>query len=137
MKTYQSGSVAALSITLPNGRNKFIRFDSQSNGKSIYITTDRDIMAGIEGCARFKEGGIKIIADTEPKEQPKKVVTPTAPAAPKAELRKADEFKEVRVASWEDAKNYLVDELGINGKKIRTQSQIMAAAQANNIHFIF
>ena len=128
-----------MSITLPNGRSKCIRFDSQSNGKSIYITDDKDIMAGIESTTRFAEGGIVIIEDTEPKVEPKKEEKPVkaAPAAPKAELKKADEFKEVRVASWEDAKNYLVDECGINSKKIRTQSQITAAAQANNIHFIF
>lgn len=133
MKTYQSGSVASLSITLPNGRSKYIRFDSMSNGKSQYRTTDKDIMAGIEGSARFAEGGIVIIEDTEPKNV-KKVPVATAP---KPIIKKAEEFKEIRVASWEDAKNYLVEEVGINSKKIRTQSQITEAAQKNNIHFIF
>lgn len=133
MKKYQSGSVAALSIKLPNGRNKFIRFDSQSNGKSIYITEDKDVMAGIESCARFKEGGILLIEDTE-----EKVKEPKEPSAPKATagVLKTD-FKEVKVASWEDAKNYLVEEEGVEGKRIRTQSQITAVAQAKGIHFIF
>lgn len=133
MKTYQAGSVASMSIILPNGKNKFIRFDSLSNGKSMYSTDNKDIMAGIESSRRFKEGGIIITQDTEPKEGEKKETKPAA--APAGKL--VTEFKEVRVASWEDAKNYLVDECGINSKKIRTQSQITAAAQANGIHFIF
>lgn len=127
MKTYQSGSVASLSIILPNGRSKYISFDSTSNGKSLFSTNDKNIMAGIESSRRFREGGIILVADDTPKETKKKDPIPV----------KNEEYKEVQVNSWDDAKDYLVDELGIPTKSIRTQSQISAAAEANHIKFIF
>lgn len=126
MKKYQAGSTISLTLTLGKGKYLHIKFDSMSSGNSVYSSNSKAIQEAIENTEMFKSGYITIIEDTEAVVKKSKV-----------EVNPKAEYKEVSVASWDDAKAYLVENLGISPSKVRTQSTISSVAEANNIHFIF
>lgn len=115
-----------MNVIMPTGKSMHLSFVPLTGGGSMYSTSDENMQSAIETHHNF---GVlykldKVVDETKvevkPKEQPK-VQEP--------------EVKTVKVASLEDAKEFLVDRFGISRTKLRSKKQIMDAAEAHNVMF--
>lgn len=90
----------------------------------MFITDDKDMQTALERHSRFgKLFKLDVYYKDEPVEEEPVEEVPEATT------------NTVKVASLEDAKEYLVDKFGISRTKLRSKKQIMDAAEAHNIEF--
>lgn len=133
MKIYRAYTDLSLSIVLPSGKSKYIIFNSESNGKSVYSTSSEDIITALEKNSNFGKSFYleKSISDEKLKrqEEMQKAVGGNI-------NEKKYPYTEVPCNSWEDAKEYLVKNYDVSPTKIKLPSQIQKAAQSFNVNFI-
>lgn len=125
-KVYKAKSHVSINVIMPNGKSRHVTFNSLTGGGSMYSTSDEDMQSALETHHNY---GVlykldKVVDETKVEVKPK--------AQPKVQ---EPEVKTVKVASLEDAKEYLVDKYGISRTKLRSKKQIMEAAEAHNIEF--
>lgn len=94
-----------------------------------YRTPNPVLQQVIEQSDYFKSGKIflekKIVLEKDPEIAPKT-------AEEKAEIKSATVIK---VACLDDAKEYLSEQFGVSGTKMRSKDSILKAAEAHNIKF--
>ena len=128
MKKYRAKTNCSVSISLPNGKYKHIDFDPEGNGTSVFSTKSSVIADALERTRAF--GKVFVLEYTdEPVDAP---VVKEEPLPVKSE----NEYKEVKVSDYEEAKRYLIEELGYPANKVRTQSAILKVAASENITFV-
>lgn len=123
IKTYKSSSEIHISVMLPNGSRTRVVFSPKTGGGSTFITSDADIQAGLESHSFF--GKQFVLAGVKEEKKQETAVEKAEPKGP----------KQVKVSSLDDAKEYLVEHFELSRTKLRSKSQIMAAAEANGIEF--
>ncbi|MBO7280546.1 MAG: hypothetical protein J6V00_05205 [Bacteroidaceae bacterium] len=94
-----------------------------------FTTSDKIAQSVIENSALFKSGKIMLMAVYE---------EPGDKAGALADKKAETKVKlyEVKVASIDDAKEYLMEKFKISWTKLRTQDAIMQAGKANGVQFI-
>jgi predicted Zn-dependent protease len=105
-----------------NGKSVHVAFRPKTGGSSVFYTDNDAIAAALE--AHYKYG--KLFRKTEE-------IEPQIAPAPSKETPKEEEPK-VKVkefASYEDAKDWLVDTFEISRTKLRSKNDINKAAKAN------
>lgn len=128
MNKYRAKTNFSTSISLPNGKYKYIDFDPEGNGTSIYQTNSAVIAAALERNPGF--GKVFTLEYTDdPVEEAQKAEAP-------APVKSEKEYNEVKVNDYEEAKRYLIEELGYPANKVRTQSAILKVAANENITFV-
>lgn len=142
MKIYRARTGYSTSIVLPSGKTKYLIFDSESNGTSVLKVTSKAVASALE---RKKEFGSIFYLEASD-EEPSQEYGGNAQAVISEDTRKGEDaiksageenaYKEIKVESWEDAKRYMVEELGYPANKVRTQSQIQKKADEEGIRFI-
>lgn len=126
-KKYIAYSHVAVNVILPSsGKSVHVSFSPMTGGGSMFITNDKDMQAALERHSRFgKLFKIDVYYKDEPiQEEPVEEVPKTSTST-------------VKVASLEDAKEYLVNRYDISRTKLRSKKQIIEAAEANGIEFVF
>lgn len=94
-----------------------------------FTTSDKITQNVIERSDLFKSGKIMLLMTyEEPGDKAEQSVEKKADAKAKLE--------EVKVASIDDAKEYLMENFKISWTKLRTQDAIMQAGKANGVQFI-
>lgn len=119
-KTYIAQSGISLNVKLKSGKHAHVCFDMQSNGTSVYVTSNKTIIEALEADKRYGEWYKEM-------ELPK--------VARMAEEEK-HEAKEIEVTCLADAKEYLAMEHGVPRSSMRTKTAILLAAKANDVVFI-
>lgn len=121
-KTYSAKTHVSISVLLKSNKSARISFSPMTRGGSSYTTANKELQEAIEKHSQFGKM-FKLTSSVE-----------DAPKAPKTE--KAKGLKEMKVASLDDAREYLVETLNHSWTKLKTQDAIMAAGKANGIQFI-
>lgn len=123
MATYTSKTSISLNITLPSGKSKHISFTPITAGGSIFYTTSKDDIAGLEGHPKYGRLFVK------------KVEAPAKKEATKKDKKNTPAPTVVTVACDEDAKIYLCEKFGFSRTKLKRREDIIAAAKNKNITF--
>lgn len=125
---YTAKTHVAISVPMPNGTNVHISFTPQTGGGSVFYTNNNQLAEAIE---KHNKYGKLFKKDAE---KPVKVVRTKENASKEAVAEpKEPKKKKLSFACYEDAKDYLVDTVGISRTKLRTKTAIQSAAKANDI----
>lgn len=123
-KTYTA--IAGFSITvMAHGNRMHIRFEELSNGKSQFVTADKEVQKELEARASYGDIFTGAVMETPVEEEP----TEETPAEATVEKKK------VPVGSLAEAKEYLVQYYGLGRTQLRTKASILKAAEEHNIEF--
>ncbi len=122
VKTYRAASEISLTVSMGKGNAKHIRFDVLSNGGSEYKTSDKSLQKALENHSRYGEL-FKCVAEVNADTQKKKVSNTMGET-------------KITVSSIAEAKDYLVEKLGIERTKLKNKEAICRAAEKNGIVFV-
>lgn len=125
LKKYQSSSHVVLNVVMEGGQNVHLSFDPLTGGGSSFTTADEKLQAALE---RHRHYG-KLFTGCEVQETP-------VEEAPVTDEPQAGGVKQVPVSSLDDAKEYLADNYGYSRTKLRSKTQILAAAAEKGIEFV-
>lgn len=115
---YISDKVISFSVMV-NGTDKRIRFTPMMGGGSIYITDSTAEQEALEKNRAYKNGIFRRVPG-----EPAKV----------EKSRKSKPVPVKGISSWQDAREYLVSELGCTGA-LNTPEEISAEAGAKGVSF--
>lgn len=120
---------------------------------AYFMTKDPITQFVIENSKEFKKGFIVLVMQQElPGTHPRMAVPKQVAAPAERPVQSTDtvdrpeggektedgiQKTQVKVASVEDAKDYLVEHYGIAGSKLRTRAACIAAGEENGIEFIW
>lgn len=121
----------AISVTLPNGAHKHIKFLPRSGG-SVYYSSDESEQMALESHRSFGKA-FKLMA--EPAAAPMSAASVAKKAAAQA-VSAEKKVSEIKVSDLAAAKDYLCDRFGLSRTKLRSQKAIEDAAKENGIVFI-
>ena len=162
MKKYISNSVISISVALPNGEGTRISFFPQSNGMSVFYTSDKDIQWALEHHYKFgklfrleketpdaniskSKRGAKLKGQT--KKEITSVVEPdnhsdetngkSEDTVGEAEIMDDDtpEYTEVVVSDMDDAKDYLAEHFDVVRTKLKKEEDIVKTALSFGVVF--
>ena len=122
VKTYRAGSEVSLTVSIGKGNAKYIRFDVLSNGGSEYKTSDKSLQKALENHSRYGEL-FKCVAEVNADTQEKKVSNTMGET-------------KITVSSIAEAKDYLVEKLGMERTRLKNKEAICRAAKKNGIVFV-
>ena len=122
-KTYIANTEIGITVKIGE-RNTRLAFTPTTGGGSVFITDNAELQKILEKHARF---------GTWFKLEKAEVQETAAPAV--AAEPKKKEIKTVKVNSIQEAKDYLVDELGISRTMLNTKAKILTVAKTNYIQF--
>lgn len=121
-KTYRAASEISLTVNIGKCRTKHIRFDVLSNGGSEYKTSDRSLQKALENHSRY--GELFNCVSMETANEQKKEETPVP-----VEMK-------IKVSSMVEAKDYLVEQKGIERTRLKDKESIFRMAEKNGIVFV-
>ena len=124
---YKASSVIAVNLYI-GGKKLHIKFDSDSNGRGYYITSDKKIINALDD--KLKNGNpayyLAQVIDTEKEAEAIEQIQDTSTPA----------VIEVDIDNIMDAKDYLSDRFAdVNRSSLKTKKSIFEAAAAHNIVF--
>ena len=122
VKTYRAGSEVSLTVSIGKGNAKHIRFDVLSNGGSEYKTNDKSLQKALENHSRYGEL-FKCVAEVNADTQEKKVSNTMGET-------------KITVSSIAEAKDYLVEKLGMERTRLKNKEAICRAAEKKGIVFV-
>lgn len=122
VKTYRAASEISLTVSIGKGNAKHIRFDVLSNGGSEYKTSDKSLQKALENHSRYGEL-FKCVAEVNADTQKKKVSNTMGET-------------KITVSSIAEAKDYLVEKLGMERTRLKNKEAICRAAEKNGIVFV-
>lgn len=125
-KIYKSSSIIAVNLLI-GGKKLHIKFDSDSNGRGYYITSDKKIIKALD--EKLKNGSpayfLSQVIDSDKTEEIEQIQDTSTPA-----------IIEVDIDNIMDAKDYLCDKFeDITRSSLKTKKAIFEAAEAHNIVF--
>lgn len=129
-KKYIAKSHVAINVVLPSGKSVHVSFLQLTGGGSVYYTDDEKLQKALVRHALY--GKIFRLDPTF-----KETMAPAKKQSEEPLSTEGSGLKEIKVASLDDAKNYLVETFGISRTKLRSKKQIEDAAAANGIEFSF
>ena len=126
-KIYKASSIIAVNLSI-GSRKLHIKFDSDSNGRGYFITSEPHLMKALD--EKLKNGSPRYylaqIIDTDKVEEIEQIQDTKTPA--KFEVGDIDNIM--------DAKDYLCDRFeDITRSSLKTKKSIFEAAEAHNIIF--
>lgn len=129
IKKYTANSHVCISVRLGNGGNMHVSFSPLTGGKSVLVTGDEQLQKALAQHPRYG----KLFREDKSfvQEQQRQVEK----AAKKEEAPQKLSVQVVKVAAWDDAKEYLVDNYGMSRTKLRSHIAIETAAAARGIKF--
>ena len=119
----------SINVRLGSGGNMHVSFSPLTGGKSVLVTGDEQLQKALAQHPRY--GKLFREDKSFAVEQQRQVEK----AAKKEEEPKKPTVNVVKVAAWDDAKEYLVEAFGISRTKLRSHIAIETAAAANNVKF--
>lgn len=122
VKTYRAASEISLTVSMGKGKAKHIRFDVISNGGSEYKTGNKSLQMALENHSRYGDL-FKCVAEVNADTQ-------------KKNASNAIEETKITVSSIAEAKDYLVEKMGIERTKLKNKEAICRAAKKNGIVFV-
>lgn len=163
MKKYISNSVISISVALPNGEGTRISFSPQSNGMSVFYTSDKDIQWALEHHYKFgklfrleketpdinipkksKQGAKskgktkkEITSVVEPENHSDETSGKSEDTVGEAEIMDDDtpEYTEVVVSDMDDAKDYLAEHFDVVRTKLKKEEDIVKTALSFGVVF--
>ena len=125
-KIYKASSIIAVNLYI-GGKKLHIKFDSDSNGRGYYITSDKKIINALDD--KLKNGSpayfLSQVIDSSKVEEIEQIQDTSTPAIIEADI---DNIM--------DAKDYLCDKFDdITRSSLKTKKSIFEAAEAHNIAF--
>lgn len=121
-KRYTSSARVVISVVTDNGGNMRLAFNPLTGGGSYFETSDEQLQKAIENNANYGKSFVGMEVEKQAAPAP---VVKEEPKGP----------KQVKVASLDDAKDYLADKFGYSRTKLRSKAAILAAAEENGIEF--
>lgn len=118
---YISDRVISFSLSI-NGTDKRFRFTPVMNCGSIYVTSSKDEIKALEKSPMFNTVYKRVESQGE--------VSEGRTRKSKKEIISVD-----NVTSWQEAKEYLVENFDIDSKEINTPESIQKCAAENNLVF--
>ena len=115
----------SINVQLSGGGNTHVSFSPLTGGGSVYYTDNEQLIDALERHPKFGR-----LFKVDPTFVDKSVVEEK-----KVAEEKKPSVNVVKVAAWDDAKEYLVETYGISRTKLRSHVAIEAAAAAHNIKF--
>ena len=129
-KHYISDSHIAINVTLDGGESMHLSFIALSNGGSVFSTDSVELQNAIERHYRFGD-----LFTLDHIEEPKNTSETANEEYTSVEESEDGNTQKVTVNDLGEAKNYLVDTLGISRTSLRSLKTILEVAKANNIEF--
>ena len=126
-KKYEASTIVA--ITVQTGKfHRRVSFTQLSNGKSYFITDSEALQQAIENHPFFKNGLIRLKAETA-----------NVPSAKTEETNEPEvpELRKITVAGQSDAVDYLTEKFGISRSKLRSQKAIAEAGAVHGVEFVY
>lgn len=120
LKTYSARTQVSISVVLKNKKSVRVSFSPRTMGGSLFYTKDAELQEAIEKHPQF--GKLFKLENTEVVKEEKAPI--------------AASMKEIKVASLEDAKDYLKENYGIDWRKLKTSDAIMSIGKENGIQFV-
>lgn len=120
METYKAKSGISINVKLQSGRHKHVCFEMQSNGESIYTTSNQALATALDNDPRC---GVLYRKEEQVKEERQQV---------REEEVKA---QEVEVYCLDDAKQYLADKFGVPKSAMKKKADILDIAKRNGVLF--
>lgn len=121
IKIYKAATEVSFNVNLDDNRTRRIRFELQSLGNSIYITKDKEIQDALERHRMFgRLFSLHSSEHTVEDAEPQPIQTETT----------------IEVACLEDAKQWLIDNLGAPRRRLRTPKEVVRYAQDSGITFV-
>lgn len=127
IKSYKSKRTVSVNVTLRNKKNIHIAFSAQSDGSSVYSTSNEDIQYALEHHRKF--GTLFKLVRVESETNANR----TKPVDEKHEVE--NNVKTIKISDFAAAKDYLADTFGISRTSLRSEKSILAAAREHNIQF--
>ena len=118
---------------LPSGARNRVSFNPVTGGGSTFTTSDAGIQEGLENHSFF--GRQFVLAEVKDDAKPT-VDNGVTSSTHETKKEESNGPKQVKVASLDDAKEYLVETFGLSRTKLRSKAQINAAASENGIEFV-
>ena len=129
-KHYISDSHIAINVTLDGGESVHLSFIALSNGGSVFSTDSEELQNAIERHYRFGD-----LFTLDHIEKPKNTSETANEEYTSVKESEDGNIQKIAVNDLGEAKNYLVDTLGISRTSLRSLKTILEVAKANNIEF--
>lgn len=126
-KVYRSNTNLSVNIVVGKS-NQHISFTPQSDGSSLYRTTDEGIQCGLE--RHYKYGKLFRLVESSD-EVPQEVAEDTV-----APMEDEDGLTAIPVTDWDSAKDWLAEHTDVTRSQLRSQKSIVSAAAANGYEFV-
>lgn len=145
-KTYRAGTAVSFTAYLESGASARIQFEVQSLGDSIYITRDKSVQDAIERHPLF--GKLFVLhsvtqeedsEDTESVTQEERYEESNGSMSytqDEGSLDGVHTDAAIEVSCLDDAKQWLIDNLGAPKSKLRNRNEILRYAEHAGINFI-
>lgn len=129
-KQYKANTSIAISVVLKSKKSMHVTFAPQSDGSSVFATSNKDLQDALEN--HYKFGRLfNLVSTTTAEEKPATAEEEAETTAPEPEKIV------VKVADLQEAKDYLADKFGISRTtmKLNNKKSILEAAEAHNVVF--
>lgn len=147
MKIYESKSALGISVTLENGRNRYLSFDQVSSDRCLLYVNEKKLQAAVEAHPYYKKCfdiyyNDEIETVTE-KENNSNVATESETDTPVTEdnasvTDTAEQSKEtIEFDCLDDAKDYLSESFGISRRSLMSKSACIAQGADHGINVVF
>ncbi len=150
VKTYRACTAVSFTAYLKDGASKRIQFESQSLGDSIYITRDKSVQDAIERHPLFGKlfalHSVMQEEDSVMQEEDSVMQEEDSEEASGSMSDTQDEGSSddgvhtteatIEVACLDDAKQWLIDNLGAPKSKLRNRNEILRYAEHAGINFV-
>lgn len=131
-KTYRAGTAVSFTAYLESGASARIQFEVQSLGDSIYITRDKSVQDAIERHPLF--GKLFVLHSVTQEEDSEYTESVTQGEGSSDDGVHTETT--IEVSCLDDAKQWLIDNLGAPKRKLRNRNEILRYAEHVGINFI-